>query len=45
MNSKATRNLRPSVLYENCFCNQDEFNIVVCGGENKRREIDKVFQL
>ena len=45
MNSKATRNPRPSVLYENRFCNQDEFNIVVCGRRNKSGEIDKVFQL
>ena len=23
------------VLYENRYCNQDEFDIVVCGGENR----------
>ena len=26
---------KPSVLYENRYCNQDEFDIVVCGGINE----------
>ena len=25
---------KSSVLYENRYCNQDEFDIVICGGEN-----------
>ena len=22
------------ILYENCYCNQDEFLIFICGGKN-----------
>ena len=25
----------PSILYENRFCNQDEFDIVLCGGRKR----------
>ena len=25
----------PKVLYENRYCNQDDFSILVCGGRNK----------
>ena len=24
----------PKVLYKNRYCNQDDFSILVCGGEN-----------
>ena len=29
---------KPSVLYENRYCNQDEFDIVVCGGRKSSGE-------
>ena len=45
MNSRATCSLRPSVLYENRYCGQDEFNIVVCGGKTKEWETREVFKL
>ena len=37
-NSKKTKLSRdkPSVLYENRYCTQDEFDIVVCGGKKEK---------
>ena len=29
----------PKVLYENRYCNQDDFSVLVCGGKNKKREL------
>ena len=28
----------PKVLYENRYCNQDGFSILICGGENENEE-------
>ena len=36
---------KPSVLYENRYCNQDEFDIVVCGGKNKNAMTNNVTKL
>ena len=36
----------PSVLYENRYCNQKDFSIIVCGGQNKNSEVvDDVYEL
>ena len=46
-NTKMTKYCRdkPSILYENCYCNQDEFDIVVCGGKNENGIPNKVTKL
>ena len=36
---------KPSVLYENRYCNQDEFDIVVCGGINENGIPNEVTKL
>ena len=45
--TKMTKHCRdkPSVLYENRYCNQDEFDIVVCGGKNKNAMTNNVTKL
>ena len=36
----------PKVLYENRYCNQKDFSIIVCGGQNKNSEVvDDVYEL
>ena len=36
----------PTVLYENRYCDQDGFSILICGGENGNREaVNDVYQL
>ena len=36
----------PEVLYENRYCNQNDFSIVICGGKNKRFKIvNDVYEL
>ena len=36
----------PKVLYENRYCNQDDFSILVCGGMNKNKiVVDTVYKL
>ena len=36
----------PKVLYENRYCNQEGFSILICGGKDKNGEItNKVFEL
>ena len=36
---------KASILYENRYCNQDEFDIVVCGGKNKNAMTNNVTKL
>ena len=36
---------KPLVLYENRYCNQEDFDIVVCGGENKNSVTNEVTEL
>ena len=36
----------PTVLYENRYCNQDDFSILICGGQNGNREpLNDVYEL
>ena len=36
----------PKVLYENRYCNQDDFNVLVCGGRDKNNKtVKSVFKL
>ena len=35
----------PTVLYENRYCDQDGFSILVCGGENKNAALNDVYEL
>ena len=36
----------PKVLYENRYCNQDDFSVLVCGGKNKSNiVVDTVYKL
>ena len=36
----------PNVLYENRYCNQEGFSILICGGKEENGEItNKVFEL
>ena len=36
----------PTVLYENRYCDQDDFSILICGGENENREaLNDVYEL
>ena len=36
----------PNVLYENRYCDQDDFSILICGGENENREtLNDVYEL
>ena len=46
-NTKMTKCFRdkPSILYENRYCNQDEFDIVVCGGINENGIPNEVTKL
>ena len=34
----------PSVLYENRYCNQDEFDIVICGGVDKESVSNEIIK-
>ena len=34
-----------SVLYESRYCNQSEFNVVICGGFNKNKPTNEVVKL
>lgn len=29
----------PKVLFENRYCNQEEFNVLVCGGDDKNYKL------
>ena len=33
----------PKVLYENSYCNQDNFSVLVCGGRNKSKIVVDIF--
>ena len=36
----------PTVLYENRYCNQDGFSILICGGRNENKEaLNDVYEL
>ena len=36
----------PTVLYENRYCDQDGFSILICGGNNENREaVNDVYEL
>ena len=37
--SKSVFSQIPKVLYENRYCNQKEFSILVCGGKDKNGKI------
>ena len=39
MNERKSLNFPPKVLYENRYCNQDDFSVLVCGGRNETGEI------
>ena len=36
----------PNVLYENRYCNQDDFSVLVCGGKNiNSNKLKNIFKL
>ena len=38
--------LQPNILYENRYCNQNDFSILVCGEKNKYNErVKSIFQM
>ena len=39
MQERKSFDFPPKVLYENRYCNQDDFSVLVCGGRNKKREV------
>ena len=43
--SSSSHRRKPPVLYENRYCNQDEFNFVICGGKSKGKLTNEVTEL
>ena len=33
----------PKVLYENRYCSQNDFSIIVCGGQNKKMKLEMMY--
>ena len=43
---RSKSNFPPIVLYENRYCNQDDFSILICGGRNEHNKpVKSIFQL
>ena len=46
MQEKKSLDFLPKALYENRYCNQDDFIVLVCGGMNKNKiVVDTVYKL
>ena len=46
MQERQSFDFSPKVLYENRYCNQDDFSVLVCGGKNKSDiVVDTVYRL
>ena len=39
MQERKNFNFPPKVLYENRYCNQDDFSVLVCGGKDKNDKL------
>ena len=39
MNGRKKLDFSQKILYENRYCNQDDFSVLVCGGRNETGEI------
>ena len=38
--------VQPNILYENRYCNQDDFSILICGGKNENNTVvNSIFQM
>ena len=46
MNGRKSLNFPPKILYENRYCNQEDFSILICAGVNENdRLVKSVFKL
>ena len=41
---KVSLDFPPKVLYENRYCNQDDYSVLICGGWNRSDVLKSVFK-
>ena len=46
MQERKSLDFPPKVMYENRYCNKDDFSILVCGGKNKTdQNVKSIFKI
>ena len=46
MQERKSFDFPPKILYENRYCNQDDFSVLVCGGRDKNyKTVESIFKI